>query len=73
MRGREVARAGLDGLARGKMEVVPGFLNKVLTFAPRLTTTRFAASCARRLLMGRARGLRSPASPPPAPPGTLPS
>jgi short-subunit dehydrogenase len=71
----KVARAGLDGLERGKMQVVPGFLNKVLTFAPRLTTTRFAASVARRLLMGRARGVRSP-SPPPPPrpptPGTLP-
>jgi short-subunit dehydrogenase len=67
-----VARAGLDGLARGRMQVVPGFLNKVLVFATRLTTARFAASVSRRLLMGRARGLRSPASPPPTPPGTLP-
>jgi uncharacterized protein len=67
-----VARAGLDGLARGRMQVVPGLLNKLLTFAPRLTTTRFAASVSRRLLMGRARGVRSPA-PTPGPRGTLPS
>ena len=70
----KVARAGLDGLAKGRMQVIPGFLNKVLMFATRLTTARFGASVSRRLMMGRARGLRTPV-PAPEPPreGTLPS
>jgi short-subunit dehydrogenase len=69
-----VARAGLDGLARGRMQVIPGFLNQVLMLATRFTTARFAASVSRRLLMGRARGIRSPVSAPEPPAdGTLSS
>jgi short-subunit dehydrogenase len=69
-----VARAGLSGLARGKMQVIPGLLNKALMFATRFTSARFGASVSRRLMMGRARGLRA-AVPAPEPPrdGTLPS
>jgi short-subunit dehydrogenase len=49
----KVARKGLRAFRRGKMTVVPGFLNKLLVLAPRLTTRRFAASVARRLMSGR--------------------
>ena len=54
-----VARAGVEGLARGRMQVIPGLSNKLLMFAGRLTSARFAAMVARFLLLGRARGLRS--------------
>lgn len=54
-----VARAGVEGLARGRMQVIPGLSNQLLMFAGRLTSARFAAMVARFLLLGRARGLRS--------------
>jgi short-subunit dehydrogenase len=55
----KVARTGLDALARGTMQVIPGGANKTLMFARRLTTERFAVMTARRLMMGRAKALRS--------------
>lgn len=58
----KVARQGVDGLAKGKMQVVPGGLNKSLLFTSRLATARFGAMTSRYLMMGRAKGLRSPAS-----------
>lgn len=68
-----VARAGVAGLAQGRMQVIPGVLNKALIFTSRLTSARFGARVSRRLMMGRARGLRSPKDPPPPDvPGTLP-
>jgi short-subunit dehydrogenase len=57
-----VARAGLRGLRRGTMDVVPGPLNKTLVWIQRLFTRRFAASVSRRLMASRP----SPRSGPPA-------
>jgi short-subunit dehydrogenase len=48
-----VARLGLRGFRRGKMEVVPGPLNKTLVWIQRLFTRRFAASVSRRLMASR--------------------
>ncbi len=50
---RKVAHAGLQGLRHGRMEVVPGPLNKTLVWIQRLTTRRFAASVSRRLMASR--------------------
>lgn len=58
----KVARAGLRGLARGRMEVVPGFTNKMLLFTQRFVPRSFAAAVSRRLMGGRPQ----PAPPPPA-------
>lgn len=55
----KVARAGLDALARGRMQVIPGIGNKSLMFARRLTTERFGARVSRWLMMGRTKALRS--------------
>lgn len=55
----KVARKGVDGLARGRMQVIPGLGNKSLMFARRLTTERFGAMVSRFLMMGRAKALRS--------------
>jgi short-subunit dehydrogenase len=49
----KVARAGLRGLRRGKMDVVPGPLNKSLVFVQRFFSRRFAASVSRRLMASR--------------------
>lgn len=59
-RAAKVARRGVDGLARGRMQVIPGFANQALMFARRLTTERFGAMTARFLMLGRTRALRSP-------------
>jgi short-subunit dehydrogenase len=48
-----VAKAGLAGLAKGRMEVVPGFGNRLLLFAERFCSRRFVASLSRRLMGGR--------------------
>lgn len=48
-----VARAGLAGLRKGRMEVVPGLGNKALVFVQRFFTRRFSASVSRRLMGGR--------------------
>jgi short-subunit dehydrogenase len=50
---KRVARLGLRGFRRGKMEVVPGPLNKLLVWVQRITTRRFAASVSRRLMASR--------------------
>ncbi len=55
----KVARAGVDALARGRMQVIPGIGNKSLMFARRLTTERFGARVSRWLMMGRTKALRS--------------
>ena len=49
----KVARKGLRGLQRGKMDVVPGPINKSIIWVQRLVTRRFAASVSRRLMGGR--------------------
>lgn len=54
-----VARVGLKALARGRMEVVPGFVNKALIFSQRFLPRAFVAAMARRLLEGRPRPDRS--------------
>ena len=68
----KVAKKGLAAFAKGKMEIVPGLLNKLLTIAPRFTTRRFAGSVSRRLMGGRSLPARrtpnSSGGPPPAPP-----
>lgn len=55
----KVARKGVDGLARGRMQVIPGLGNKSLMFARRLSTERFGAMVSRFLMMGRTKALRS--------------
>jgi short-subunit dehydrogenase len=49
----KVARKGVRGLQRGRMDVVPGPLNKALVWVQRIVTRRFAASVSRRLMGGR--------------------
>ena len=53
MPAERVAQAGIKALARGRMEVVPGFTNKFLVFAQRLVPRTWAASLARRILAER--------------------
>lgn len=48
-----VARAGLDGLRRGRMTVVPGLLNRALLFVQRFTPRRMVGEVSRRLMRGR--------------------
>ncbi len=48
-----VAKIGVRAFKKGKMEVVPGFLNKLAIFAQRIFPRRFVASLSRRLLGGR--------------------
>lgn len=48
-----VARAGLKGLKRGRMTVVPGALNRTLLFVQRFTPRTVTAEIARRLMAGR--------------------
>jgi short-subunit dehydrogenase len=49
-----VARAGLDGLARGRIRVVPGGKNRFLVFlGTRLSPRRLVGAVSRRLMMGR--------------------
>lgn len=55
----KVARKGVAAFAKGKMQLVPGGANKLLMFARRFTSERFAAMTARRLMMGRTKALRS--------------
>jgi short-subunit dehydrogenase len=55
----KVARKGVAAFAKGKMQLVPGGANKLLMFARRFTSERFAALTARRLMMGRTKALRS--------------
>lgn len=55
----KVAKVGVDALAKGRMQVVPGGANKTLMFARRFTTERFAVMTARRLMLGRTKALRS--------------
>lgn len=49
----KVARAGLRGLMRGRMTVVPGFRNKALLFVERLSPRSLVAEVSRRLMGGR--------------------
>ncbi len=60
MPAEKVARAGLRALARGRMEVVPGALNKTIVFAQRFLPRPFVAAMARRVL-----GARPPPGPAP--------
>ena len=49
----EVARAGWDGLKRGKGVVIPGLLNRVLVQAERVTPRRLVIAGARRVQESR--------------------
>lgn len=49
----KVARVGLSRLRRGKMEAVPGFMNKTLLFIQRFVPRTWVAALSRRLLAGR--------------------
>jgi len=55
MPAEKVARAGLDGLKRGRMTVVPGFSNRALLLVTRFVPRRLAGEVARRLMGGRTR------------------
>jgi len=48
-----VARCGVRALARGRMEAVPGGLNKTLLFLQRFLPRAFVAGVSRRLMGGR--------------------
>ncbi|MDJ0975665.1 MAG: SDR family oxidoreductase [Planctomycetota bacterium] len=48
-----VAKAGLRGLVKRKMEVVPGFKNRVLLFSQRFVPRTLVAAVSRRMLAGR--------------------
>jgi short-subunit dehydrogenase len=48
-----VARVGVAAFARGRMEAIPGFGNRLLVVAQRLFTRRFVASVSRWLMAGR--------------------
>ena len=37
MTAKEVAKAGFDGMMRGKLHVIPGFRNRVLAFFSSIT------------------------------------
>jgi len=56
----QVARAGLRGLGRGRMVVVPGCLNKAMVFTRRLVPWRLSAAVSRRLMIGRGLPTREP-------------
>lgn len=60
-----VARAGLAALAKGRMEVVPGFVNKAQLLSQRFLPRTWVAALAKRLLEGRPH----PDSPADRPPG----
>jgi short-subunit dehydrogenase len=49
----EVARAGWEGMKRGKRLVIPGLLNRVLVQAERVTPRRIVAAAARRMQESR--------------------
>jgi short-subunit dehydrogenase len=49
----EVARAGLAGLRKGRMTVIPGFLNRTLVFTERFVPRSLVAAMSRRLMGGR--------------------
>ncbi|MCA9315587.1 MAG: SDR family oxidoreductase [Planctomycetes bacterium] len=48
-----VARAGLAAVAKGRMEVVPGLVNKAELFSQRFLPRTWVAALAKRLLEGR--------------------
>lgn len=53
MEAREVAEAGFRGMQRGRAVVVPGLLNKLLAFSPRLAPSGIALGINRFLLAKR--------------------
>ncbi|MDJ0520603.1 MAG: SDR family oxidoreductase [Planctomycetota bacterium] len=55
-----VAELGVRALARGRMEAVPGVLNKVLLFIQRLMPRTLVADVSRRLMGGRPTPVRRP-------------
>jgi len=52
-----VARTGIKALKKGKMEVVPGFLNNTLLFTQRFLPRSWVAAMSRRILGGRKKAL----------------
>lgn len=58
----KAAAVGVRALRRGKMEAVPGFLNKTAIFLQRFLSRRLVASVSRRLLGGRSHSKRRPPS-----------
>lgn len=48
-----VATVGLDAMRRGRMEAMPGFLNRAAIFAQRFLPRTLVASVSRRLMGGR--------------------
>ena len=53
MDSQKVARIGLEALRRGRMEALPGLLNKSTVFLQRFLPRRAVASLSRRLMGGR--------------------
>jgi short-subunit dehydrogenase len=53
MEARDVARAGYDGMQRGKSVVVPGWLNKLMAYSPGLGPPAIALEINRLLLSKR--------------------
>jgi len=53
MSSMKVAQVGVRALRKGKMEAVPGLLNKSILFIQRFFSRRFVASCSRRVMGGR--------------------
>jgi short-subunit dehydrogenase len=51
----DVARAGYEGMKRGKRVIIPGLLNKVLAFAVRLAPRRLPPAIAGKLQERRGR------------------
>jgi uncharacterized protein len=52
----KVAKAGFDGMMRGKTIVVPGFVNKLSAFSPRLTPRALVRAVSAKLTQRRAHG-----------------
>ena len=44
MKASDVAKAGFAGLMKGKMIVIPGFINKLLAFSVRFTPRKVTAA-----------------------------
>ena len=61
MESRPVARAGIEGMFRGRPLVVPGLLNKLTMLVPRLLPRRWIPRLVRRVQKDR--GRRSAALP----------
>jgi hypothetical protein len=58
-----VARAGLEALRRGRMEVLPGWTNRLAVFAERFLPRRLVAAISARMMGGRRPTIRDRGAP----------